>query len=281
MRRPLVLGAVVTAVASLVVGSAALAIGNGTPDGNGHPNVGMLAVEIDGARYAVCSGSYAGPRKGAPTAGVFLTAGHCVAWMPSEGIAGSQLWVTFDTTATLDEATGEVTGATTWYHATAFAFDPGFGHDSGNLKDYAVVLLGTTVGVTPVQLPAAGLLDDMAAGGALRPSAVFDNVGYGVIPRFKQAPPSFSAPPGRMFSTSFFQGLTRSWLKLLMNSDARGGGNGGSCYGDSGSPKFVHGTNTVVAVTTGGDRVCRAESYNQRLDVADARAFLGQYLNLP
>ena len=281
MRRISALIAGFAGFAGLVVATAAFAIGNGVPDGNGHPNVGMLAVEIDGDRFPVCSGSYAGARKGAPGTGVFLTAGHCVAWIPGTGIAASQLWVTFDTTATFDPVTSEVTGATTWYQATAFAFDPAFGHDLGNVKDYAVVLLGTTVGVTPVDLPTAGLLDDMAAQAGLRPGAVFHNVGYGVVPGFKGAPPRFDPPPGRMFSTSFFQGLTKSWLKLLMNSDTRGGSNGGSCFGDSGSPKFIPGTNTVVAVTTGGDAVCRAENFNQRIDVADARAFLGQHLNLP
>jgi hypothetical protein len=281
MRRPLPLLTALAALASLVVVATALAIGNGTPDGNAHPNVGMLAVEDGGHLFAVCSGSYAGPRKGAPGTGVFLTAGHCVAWLPDAGIPASQLRVTFDTGATFDEETGEVTGASTWYQASAFAFDPGFGHDSGNLKDYAVVLLRSTVPVAPVALPSAGLLDAMAARGGLRSDAVFDNVGYGFVPSFHKGPPSVSAPPGRMFSTSYFQGLTQSWLKLLMTAEAKGGGNGGSCYGDSGSPKFVHGTNTVVAVTTGGDRVCRAENYNQRLDVADARAFLGTYLTLP
>jgi hypothetical protein len=281
MRRPLPLLTALAGLASLVAVTAALAIGNGTPDGNGHRNVGMLAVEDGGQLYSLCSGSYAGPRKGAPTTGVFLTAGHCVSWIPGSGIDASQLWVTFDTTATFDEETGAVTGASTWYQASAFAFDPEWGHDSANLKDYAVVLLRSTVPVTPVQLPAAGLLDSMAARGGLRPDTVFDNVGYGVVPAFRQGPPRVSAPPGRMFSTSYFQGLTQSWLKLLMTQEAKGGGNGGSCYGDSGSPKFVHGTNTVVAVTTGGDRFCRAENVNQRLDVADARAFLGRYVNLP
>jgi hypothetical protein len=38
---------------------------------------------------------------------------------------------------------------------------------------------------------------------------------------------------------------------------------------------------TVVAVASGGDARCRAENSNQRLGVADARAFLGQHLNLP
>ena len=273
--------AALASVASLAAATAALAISNGVPDGNAHPNVGMLAIEIDGTKFINCSGSYAGPRRGAPTNGIFLTAGHCVAFLSEAGLSASQLWVTFDTTATYDAETGEVSGATTWYHATQFAFDPAFGHDASNWKDYAVVVLETTVGVPPVTLPTAGRLDELAARGGLRPGTVFDNVGYGLVPIHKQGPTQFEAPPGRMFSTSTFQGLTKSWLRLLANPDTREGENGGVCYGDSGSPHFIHGTNIAVAVQTGGDPNCRARGYNQRLDVADARAFLGQYLTLP
>ena len=115
---------VATAICCLLVAGTAIAIGNGVPDGNGHPNVGLLAVgfEQNGVlkRFIDCSGSYAGPRKGG-AGSVFLTAGHCVEFMPAAGIAGSQLWVTFDTNATFDPETGEVLGATTWHHATAFA----------------------------------------------------------------------------------------------------------------------------------------------------------------
>jgi hypothetical protein len=154
-----------TAAASLVAAAGALAIGNGTPDGAGHPNVGMLALEIGGDRFPVCSGSYAGAQKGVPGAGVFLTAGHCVAWIPGTGITASQLWVTFDTTATFDPVTLEVTGATTWYQAAAFAFDPAFGRNLGNLKDYAVVLLGSDPGHSA---PDPGLRPDRLAGRSAR-----------------------------------------------------------------------------------------------------------------
>jgi hypothetical protein len=267
------------AAATLTAPSPALAIGNGVPDGNAHPNVGLLAVEVDGHRFTVCSGSYAGARKDSASTGVFLTAGHCVAWIPDSGIAASRLWVTFDTNVAVDPQTFELT-ASTWHQASAFAFDPAFGHDRSNLKDYGVVLLTSALPVAPIQLPAAGLLDSLVARGGLRPGAMFDNVGYGAVPSFKDGPPRIAPPPGRMFSTSLFQGLTGSWLRLLMNSDAAEG-NGGVCFGDSGSPHFLHQTNTAVAVTSGGDPICRAEGYNQRLDVPDARAFLGQYLSLP
>jgi hypothetical protein len=69
--------------AGLVLASVAGAISNGVPDGNGHPNVGMLAIgfEEDGelVRFANCSGSYGGSRVGQPASKVFVTAAHCVA----------------------------------------------------------------------------------------------------------------------------------------------------------------------------------------------------------
>jgi len=285
MRRVRLLGAFAASLACLAAVGTALAIGNGVPDGNGHPNVGMLAVgfEEDGVvtRFPVCSGSYAGPRVGRPAEKVFLTAGHCVAWVPEEGVSADQLWVTFDTTATFDGETGAVTGASTWHQASSIAFDPAFGRNLGNFHDYGVVLLeDVPSGLAPVQLPTARLLDQMAARGALKPGTVFDNVGYGFVPSFKQGPPQFEPPPGRMFSTSRFKGLTQAYLKLNMNSDSKEG-NGGSCFGDSGSPKFVHGTNLAVATTFGGDPICRAENINSRLDTAEARAFYGQFLALP
>jgi hypothetical protein len=74
--------------------------------------------------------------------------------------------------------------------------------------------------------------------------------------------------------------LTHAYLKLNMNSDSRED-NGGICFGDSGSPKFIHGTNTAVALSLGGDAICRSESFNSRLDIAAARSFYGRYLALP
>jgi hypothetical protein len=270
------------AVAAFVLAGVAGAIGNGVPDGNGHPNVGLLAIgfEVDGqlVRFADCSGSYGGPRVGQSAQKVFVTAAHCINWAPSEGISASQFWVTFDSTVTIDPETGAVT-ASNWHQASAMAFDTG--KTFADAHDYAVVLLTSApAGLTPIQMPTAGLLSQLAAKGGLKPGALFDNVGYGVIPSFKQGPPRYDAPPGRMFSTSLFKGLTQAYLKLNMNSDAAEG-NGGSCYGDSGSPKFLHGTNTAVALTFGGDRICRAESINSRLDIPAARAFYGQYLTLP
>lgn len=276
--------AALTAI-SLALTGVASAIGNGVPDGNGHPNVGMLAIGFEEGgrleRFANCSGSYGGPRVGQPASKVFVTAAHCVAFALEAGIAANQFWVSFDSGITYDLESGLVTSTNSWHQATAFAFDPAAGQQRSDGHDYAVVLLDSVpAGLTPIQFPAAGLLSSLAAKGGLQPGTVFDNVGYGVVPFFKRGRPGVEAPPERMFSTSRYKGLTQAYLKLNMNSDSSEG-NGGVCFGDSGSPKFIHGTNTVVALQLGGDPICRAESFGSRLDIPAARSFYGRYLRLP
>ena len=53
------------------------------------------------------------------------------------------------------------------------------------------------------------------------------------------------------------------------------------CFGDSGSPQLAQGTLLVLSVTSGGNGQCNANNQNYRVDTPQARAFLGQFLNLP
>jgi hypothetical protein len=242
----------------------AFAISNGEPDGNGHPNVGAIGYVMDGDTFLLCSGTLIAPT-------VFLTAGHCTYFLEPAGI--SELLVTFDSEPSPNV---NVIVSDEWYT------HPKFGHDQGNLYDLAVIILpeGSTDGLTPATLPEEGMLSDLAAQGGLRGvSAV--NVGYGVVPDWKQGPPRTSFDAVRRVSTSPFMGLTKSWFKLLMNNDATD--EGGVCYGDSGGPHFLQTEDgeVLVATTTGGDNVCRALSYNYRLDIPGAREFLKDFVTLP
>ena len=264
-----------TTAAALVSAGPALAIDNGVPDGTNHPNAGLLAIEHDGVKDAWCSGFYAGPHKADPGIGVFVTAAHCLADLPALGFSGSDLTVTLESEVTID-----VDETTNIWATTAASWHPASAYDTAAGADYGVVLLEDPVaGVAGVDFPRAGLLDDLAERGRLRPTTVFDNVGYGIIPMFKGAPPQYAPTSGRMFATSKFAGLTKTHLHLLTNSDA---GYGGACFGDSGSPVLRHGSNTAVAlVSGGGDRICRAMNQPLRLDIPAARAFYGPYLQLP
>ncbi len=248
----------------------AFAISNGVPDGNGHPNVGALLADFneDGkitGDEAFCSGSLIAPT-------VFLTAGHCLVFLEPAGI--DTIYVSFDRALLDANGPGTLIATSTW------AFDPGFYTNFQEAHDIGVVILpeGSTTGITPVDLPEAGWLDAAQAAGTLR-ATLIRNVGYGVIPEWKGAPTRFGYDGVRYTSLSPVMGLTKTWLKLLMNNDATG--LGGVCFGDSGSPKFVDDTNLIVAITTGGDGNCRALNYNYRLDTGAARAFLEDFVELP
>jgi len=256
---------------AFAIGAApAAAISNGAPDGNGHPNVGALLADFSGdgtitGDEAFCSGSLI-------SATVFLTAGHCVQFLEPEGI--ETIYVSFDP-ALLD-----ANGPGTLIAATSWAFDPGFYSSFRAAHDIGVVIIpaAATAGITPVVLPAARALDALKAAGTLR-STLIRNVGYGYIPDWKRGPARFEFDGNRNTSVSPVMSLVKTWLKLQMNNDATG--LGGVCFGDSGSPKFIDGTNSIVAITTGGDGNCRSLNYNFRLDTADARDFLAAYVTLP
>ena len=146
-----------------------------------------------------------------------------------------------------------------------------------------VVTLATPVThIEPIELPTEGFLDAAAAKGDLVGHS-FVNVGYGVVPS-DRGRPSFQDAGIRRVSTSLFKGLTRAYLLLNMRTDATG--EGGACYGDSGSPKFFETapggrSNLVPAITFGGDHVWRAHNYNQRLDIPSVRGFLDDFVRVP
>lgn len=239
---------------------------NGEPTGSGSfGSVGALLFDFDGNGItgddALCSGSLIADT-------VFLTAAHCVSFLP----AGAQLYVSFNPDLFQKPLRAIA--------AKAFFFDPGFGHDEGDLHDVAVVILpaGKTRGIAPLRLPRAGLLDDRAARNGLK-DQIFLNVGYGVDATLRGMP-GFTFDGVRKVSRSPFQALEPFWLWLNMNSNATD--LGGDCFGDSGSPKFfLEDSTLIVATVTSGDAVCRATSKDYRLDTSTPRAFLGPFVTLP
>jgi hypothetical protein len=60
---------------------------------------------------------------------------------------------------------------------------------------------------------------------------------------------------------------------------------GGTCYGDSGGPHFIHlngvETDIIASITVTGDAVCKATDMTYRMDTPVVREFLGQFVSLP
>lgn len=262
-----------TLIAAAPVG----AITNGVPDGNAHPMVGALFADFDGngtisGDELVCSGAFAGRSKDGG-ADVFLTAAHCVAFGPDIGI--TQWYVSFDN-AVLD-----ADGPAGLIASIDFAWDPAFFFRRSDGRDFGVVLLpaGSVTGIQPVILPAAGALDALKQGAELKRIDA-ESVGYGVTATFNQpGGVQFGFDGLRRRVDTQVKGLTKAYVLYNENSNATGGG--GTCFGDSGSPQFIKGTRNILSVTFLGDPLCRATESNTRIDTPAARAFLGQYLNLP
>jgi hypothetical protein len=127
-----------------VIAGGAFAITYGQLDGNRHPEVGALVGTFSSGTFPYCSGTLISPT-------VFLTAAHC-------NIGTSTVNVTFD--SQYSSRSKLYTGT---YHA-----DPLYGGGQGDAHDIAVVVFSKPIsGLTPAQLPAAGLFDRMKADGTL------------------------------------------------------------------------------------------------------------------
>ena len=102
-----------------------------------------------------------------------------------------------------------------------------------------------------------------------------------MIPVWEPAGPTQFVFDGvRRAGTSIITGLRHG--NVMYNQNRHGIGTGsGLCFGDSGSPQFKRGTLLVLSVTSGGNGQCNANNQNYRVDTPHARAFLGQFLNLP
>ncbi len=265
----LLLLAAVASVAALAAGRAQ-AITDGQLDGDGHPNVGVMVVDFGSGPQRLCSGELIAPTQ-------FLTAAHCTSFLASD--PSPLVGVTFD--STYDPNTSTV------IPATAVTVDPKFNFtNEGDFHDLGVITLARPVAATPVVLPTAGLLDQLAAQGGLH-NRDFTNVGYGAtgfafgggMPQlvdFDQAV--------RRISTSPFQSLQPNVLLLQGNTNATG--EGGTCTGDSGSASYLNvgGVDVAVAIVTLRSNVgarCVATDAKYRLDTPSARAFLGRFVSLP
>jgi secreted trypsin-like serine protease len=239
-------------VAGLTAASPAAAITDGTPDGQGHPNVGGLVAptQYSDGTWIYCSGTLISPT-------VFLTAAHC-------GEDGERVGVTFDTAY---EEGDKV------YYGT-FEADPLYSQVQSDPHDIAVVVFDKPVrGITPASLPTADSLSNLSS------TQTFTSVGYGAY--------EVTNGPGghqylyndvRMVATGTLNSTNPSWLRISMNPST---GNGGTCYGDSGGPNFLGTTQIIAAITITGDAVCRSTNVVYRLDTESARTFLAQYVALP
>jgi secreted trypsin-like serine protease len=269
VKKPLLL--LVTAIAAIFSAAGAQAITYGQPDGTAHPSTGAM-VYWSPSRQAwriICSGSLIGPQ-------VFLTASHCTADLEAHDI--SLVGVSFDpqfTTGSLPD--GTPVGNSSRVYTGAMHTNPLYNQRHSDPQDIAVITLDQPPGLTPVQLPTAGLLDQMKKDGTLNQGTRFTSVGYGdQEPANEPGGKVYPFTGERRVADGAFNSLQDVWLKLSQNP---ANGNGGTCFGDSGGPQFLG--NVQVSITISGDTVCRAVNLDYRLDTPQARDFLSDFVSLP
>jgi hypothetical protein len=263
---------VLTGATLVATAQPAAAITGGEPDGNRHPNVGLILFYSAEGRFR-CSATLVTPT-------VLATAAHC-----TDGTLGKTL-VTFD--SVIAEAppspfpvaanpsagytSAEITAA--GYVAGTALTHPEYSDftDLDNWNDFGVVVLDKPVtGITPATMAPEGYLDQVAQPALNK--TLFDLVGYGTEVRKPesgaQKPQPMSYPLIRRYTTSPGQKLTPQILQLNGNiNDTRGGG--GTCFGDSGGPVFLGGY--LVAVTSYGyTQNCRYLGGYQRVDIPVVR----------
>jgi hypothetical protein len=258
MRR--ILAILIAGVAALGVGVApAQAItGNFVPDFE-HDYVGLVVFyNADGTPSHRCSGSLL-------TDTVFLTAGHCVT-LDDEGTLAASARVYFE--QDVDAVAGYPTsGGITSDTLYSYGFE-----GLGNLpqsRDVGLVILDQPVtSVYPTiteyaSLAAAGTLDTYGTG----IGATVDITGYGVQNANKN---HTLAARERLQAETFIIGGRNPVLKSRFNvqlASNPGGGRGGTCFGDSGGPVLLSGTDIVVAVNSfvlNGN--CAGQGFGYRTD---------------
>lgn len=271
---------VIVFLLALTYTTPAAAVTGGVPDGDGHPYSGLLLVP----GYTFCSGTLIDED-------LVLTAGHCTSFWSEAGI--EEVWVTFDSVASVDPDTWEITGGT-WYRAAGWTTHPDYvDADWPFTADYGLVFLDEPVeGITPAALPEPYLLNQII-GSTGQTQQRFYNVGYGQNGvNVGGGPYTRNFDFTRRVATQRFNPsngavgtLDDTWL-ILVNAPSPNHGAG--CGGDSGSGVFLDGAyaSTAVAVHTGGyrmgyaGRLCgRITSLNHRVDIPLVLDWIAPYLD--
>ncbi|MFC7489675.1 MULTISPECIES: trypsin-like serine protease [unclassified Knoellia] len=274
------LAAAAAVAAGLVAGPAlaAHAITGGQPDGEGHPNVGLIAYYDATDRYR-CTATLVTPT-------VLVTAAHC-----TDGTLGKTL-VTFR--SKLADAPPsplpDAADATAGYSAAelkAAGYLSGTAHthplysdftDLKNWNDVGVIVLDEPITtIAPAKVAPEGFLDQFTPN--ILNHTLFTSVGYGTEVRQAETGPQKPTPQSypllRRVTDSKGQKLTPQILQLNGNEKDPFGG-GGTCFGDSGGPTFKGGYQVTVTSYSYTSN-CRYLGGMQRIDVPVVQNWLATF----
>lgn len=267
----------IVVVLTMALAGSALAVTDGELDGENHPQVVLLLMEVDGEPAYRCSGTLLSPT-------VLLTAGHC-AGAPGE-FSGMRVFTESDVEAGRGDTNNYPYGggdysveAVYWEAHPEYPNAPFFVHDVG-----VVVLAEPGVVLDPeyyATLPEADQFDAYKTRRGLQ-KMTFTSVGYGLQESFPD-PAYWKTANTRTRYVAYphliqinTPGFTGDFSLLLSNNHATGG----TCFGDSGGPNFLGDTNVVAGVTSYGlNGNCAGTGGVFRMDRQNVLDFVNQFLD--
>lgn len=273
VRRLLVLGAL---LAVSVFALPAAAVTDGELDGNGHPQVVLLLMEVNGKPAFRCSATLL-------SAKVVLTAGHCTNNYPGSPYTGMRIFVESDVDGGRGVTNNYPFAGPNAYEAESWAAHPLYPTAPFYVHDVGVVVLagaGVPTSVVPASsyatLPAVDQLDELKTKRGLQ-NVTFTSVGYGL----QEINPVFvQSARVRMVAHPYLiqintPGFTGDFSLLLSNNHSTGG----TCFGDSGGPNFLGTSNVVAGVTSFGlNGNCAGTGGVFRMDRQNVLDFVNSYL---
>jgi V8-like Glu-specific endopeptidase len=250
------------------------AVTDGELDGNAHPYVVLLLMEVNGAPAFRCSGTLL-------SATVLLTAGHC-AGAPGE-FSGMRVFWDSDVEAGRGGITNNYPfGGLNSVEAVDWAAHPEYPNAPFFVHDVGVVVLqspGVPLSVTSEYgtLPSVDQFDSLKTGRKTR----FTSVGYGLQE-------SYPTQASFLASNTRTRYVAHPWLlqinvpgftgvgSMLLSNNAN---SGGTCFGDSGGPNFLGDSKLVAGITSFGiNGNCAGTGGVFRTDRQDVLDFINSYL---
>ena len=239
-------------------------ITHGALDGNAHPAVVLVLMEVGGEPAFRCSGTLIAPT-------VVLTAGHCA------GEPGEFSGIRIFTEADVENGDNNYPfGGPNSVEAVSWQAHPLFTERAFFLHDVGVIRLAKAVRLPVDQygrLPSVNQLDALQPGSATE----FTAVGYGLQ---RINPAHVEAERVRMNAEPHLiqvnTGFTGDFSLLLSNNAATGG----TCFGDSGGPNYLGSGNVIAGVTSFGlNGTCGGTGGVFRLDRQNVLDFVNRFLN--
>jgi hypothetical protein len=247
----------------------AFAVNDGELDGEDHPHVVLLLMDVDGQPAFRCSATLLSPT-------VVLTAGHCTSNFPGAPFTGMRVFTESD----VDNGNNiyPFAGGPNSVEAVYWEAHPLYPTASFFVHDVGVVILEEP-GVeleTYGALPGVDQLDTLKTRRG-RQDTTFTAVGYGlqrINPVFIEAERIRMVAHPKLIQINV-PGFTGDFSLLLSNNHSTGG----TCFGDSGGPNFLGDGNVIAGITSFGiNGNCAGTGGVFRLDKQDVLDFVVPWL---